>query len=300
MTDARGMVELDAQLIADVEALQLSARQLAVGAAAGMHRSPRRGSWIEFLEHKLYAPGDDIRRIDWRAFAKTDRYHVKNYEDETNLFLEILLDTSASMDFASEGLRPKLEIARQLAAALAYLALRQGDATGLVSFATTVVDRLPARATGSHLFEVLARLATMRPEGETSLTKSLDLFGQPTRRRSMLVIFSDLFDPAPTVMDAFRRLAARRHDIVLIHLLDPAELEFPYENPAMFSAMEDQRRLFVHPRTLRASFVREMRAFLDRTHRTLAEMGVEYRRVMTNDDLTLALGDFLRGRQGQI
>lgn len=284
-------------LLAEIEGLQIAARQIVQGALAGVHRSLRRGSSIEFSEHKLYTPGDDIRHIDWRAFAKTDRYHVKQFEDETNLNVELLIDTSASMEFQSGALPSKLDYARQLAAAFSYLALRQGDATGLVTFSADGLEQLPARATSSHLMEIMHRLAGLQPHGATAVARSMEQFAQRSRRRAVVIVLTDLFDPAPELVDAFRRLTARRHDVALFHLLDPAELEFPYENPSTFLSMEDPRRLFVHPRTLRNAYVKEMRAFLERTSRTLAEAGVDYQRVSTAENPAHVMAAFLRARE---
>lgn len=289
-------LELSPQLLSDIESLQLAARTIVAGALAGAHRSNRRGSSIEFSEHKLYTPGDEIKHIDWRAYAKTDRYHVKQFEDETNITLELLIDSSASMGYAGEGRASKLDYARELGAALCYLALRQGDASGLVTFATTIRDQLPARATSAHFIEVMSRLVKLAPSGTTSLVQGLDQFAQRSRRRALVVIISDLFDPDPSLLDAFRRLAARRHDVALLHVLDPAEIEFPFENPATFESMEDNRKLFVHPRTLKQHYVREMQAFLDRTARSLRESGIDYRQIRTDTAPAQVLGDFLRGR----
>ncbi len=291
---------VDADLLAEIETLQLEARKVAHGALSGMHRSLRRGSSIEFSEHKLYTPGDDIRHVDWRAYAKTDRYHVKQFEDETNILVEVLVDHSGSMAFGGEDRQTKLDSARTLAAALAYLALRQGDAAGLVTFSHRVTDELPARATSAHLMEVLTRLVQVRAEGATGIARSIDSFAQRTRRRAVAIVLTDLFDPDPGLMDAFRRLAARRHDVAVLHLLDPAELEFPYENPSLFVSMEDNRRLFVHPRTLRSAFVAEMATFLDETARRMSEAGIDYQRVDTREPLGQVLGAFLRGRERRV
>ncbi len=288
---------IDAAVLAEIESLMLAARQVATGALVGMHRSLRRGSSSEFSEHKLYAPGDDIRHIDWHAYAKTDRYHVKQFEDETNLTLEVLVDHSGSMDFASEGLPAKLATARVLAAALTYLALRQGDAAGLVCYADGVTDELPARATGAHWMEVLTRLVRIAPQGRTGIGRAIDRFAQQERRRAITVVISDLFDPDPDLMQAFRRLGARRHDVAVLHLMDPVEIDFPYENPSIFASMEDERRLFIHPRTLRHAFVTEMQRFLKDTARGMAEIGVDYRLVSTRELPAHVLGTFLRGRE---
>jgi uncharacterized protein (DUF58 family) len=289
----------DAALLAEVEHLFLTARVLARGALAGMHRSVRRGASIEFSEHKLYTPGDDIRHIDWRAFAKTDRYHVKQFEDETNLRVELLVDHSGSMAFATENRQTKLSYARSLAAALSYLALRQGDAAGLFTFSDRVTSEVPALASSSHLNEVLRRLAALQASGPTHIADSIDHFARTRRRQSVTILLTDLFDANPDLMHAFRRLAARHHDISVLHLLDPAEVRFPYENPTLFVSMEDTQRLFVHPRTLRAAYVAQMRRFLDNTARQMAEVGIHYHIVHTDERPERVLGAFLRRREAR-
>lgn len=290
----------DAALLAEIETLQLNARRAAHGALAGIHRSLRRGSSIEFSEHKVYTPGDDIRHIDWRAFAKTDRYHIKQFEDETDITVEIIVDHSGSMAFASGDGPTKLEVARRIAAALGYLALRQGDAAGLLTYAEQVTDELPARATSAHLVELLGRLTRLTPSGRTSVARCIDHFAQRTRRRAVAIVISDLFDPDPDLINAFRRLSARRHDVAVLHLLDPAEIDFPYENPSLFVSMEDERRLFVHPRTLRTAYVTEMQKFLADTGRQMAEAGIDYHQIDTREPAAQVLGRFLRGREGRV
>ncbi len=286
----------DAALLSEIEGLQLRARQAAQGALAGVHRSQRRGVSTEFSEHKLYSPGDDVRRIDWRAYAKTDRYHVKQFEDETNLSLELLVDHSGSMRFAGEGRPTKLAYAQVVAGALSYLALRQGDATGLTTFAGEHEENLPPRATSSHLLEVLARLTRLQPDGPTHVRQALDRFAEARKRKSVVVLISDLYDPDPALLASFHRLSARGHDVSVLHLLDKAELEFGYESPALFCSMEDSRRLFVHPRTLRNVFVAEMKKFLTRIERGLTEGRVDYQRIFTDMPAAQALGQFLRPR----
>ena len=295
-----GSSPTDAALLAEIENLHLRAQLAVQGALAGTHRSLRRGTSIEFSEHKLYTPGDDVRHIDWRAFAKTDRYHIKQFEDETNLTLELLVDHSGSMAYASEGNPRKIEVARTLAGALSYLALRQGDATGLFAFGEGVTAELPPRATSSHLLEVLGRLVRLEPHGKTGLVASLDRFSQSRRRRSVVFLISDLFDPDPSMHAALRRLAARRHDVTVLQLVDPAELSFPFENPAQFASLEDERRIFVHPRTLRAAFVAEMERFLTATARLCAESQIDYHRIDTSTPPARALGEVLRRREARV
>lgn len=296
----------DAALLAEIETLMLVARNVAQGALAGVHRSRKRGASIEFSEHKVYTPGDDVRHIDWRAYARTDRFHIKQFEDETNLHIELLVDHSGSMAFKSEAqaspdspVISKLQYAKTLAAALSYLALRQGDATGLFMFASDVTDELPARSSSTHLMEVLTRLARVEPADTTGIVRAIDHFAKRQRRRTVAFVMSDLFDPDPDLMSAFRRLAARRHDVSVLHLLDGAELDFPYDNPSNFESMEDDRRLFVHPRALRTTFVAEMRAFIDRTARAMSEAGIDYRLVDTRHPPARVLGELLRSREAR-
>ena len=288
----------DSTILAEIEGLYLTSRHAAQGALAGMHRSLRRGTSIEFSEHKVYTPGDDIRHIDWRAFAKTDRFHVKQFEDETNLRIEILVDHSGSMAFRSgEGeAHSKLSFTKVVSGALSYLALRQGDATGLCTFAEKITDELPPRASSSHLMEMLSRLARVEGMGSSGITQSIDQFAQRRRRRTVAIVLSDLFDPNPDLLGAFRRLAARRHDVTVFHVLDPWEVDFPYENPSIFHSIEDDRRLFVHPRTLRSAYTEEMKAFLERTATSMSEIGIDYRLAITNNAPARVLGDFLRTR----
>lgn len=286
----------DPELLGEIEGLQLRARQVVHGALAGVHRSLRRGTSIEFSEHKRYTPGDEIRHIDWRAYAKTDRYHVKQFEDETNLTIELLLDHSGSMQFASAGRPSKLDYGRTLASALSYLALRQGDATGLLTFADEVTGELPPRSSSTHLMEILARLARLEARNATGIRRCVDFFAQSRRRKAVAILISDLFDPDPELWDAFRRLSARRHDVAVLQLIDSAELDFPFENPSLFVSMEDERRLFVHPRVLRQAFIAEMRKFLEQTARTMAEIGVDYHCIDTRTQPAPALATFLRSR----
>lgn len=262
----------------------------------GLHRSAQRGTSIEFSEHKLYTPGDDVRHIDWRAYAKSDRYHVKQYEDETNLNVEIIIDQSASMNFLGGGTQTKLSFARKFAAALSYLALKQGDGVGLFRFSADEVARLPARASSMHLNEILVNLGASPGSGETMLSKHLAKFAIEIKKRSLVVVLSDLFDVDDSWLKTFNLLAAKRHDVVLIHVLDPHEASFPYDSPAQFSSMEDSRSILVHPRSLRNTYVKEMRRFLERVENKLREQGIDYFRFLTDTKPSQGLVNFLRTR----
>jgi uncharacterized protein (DUF58 family) len=274
----------DAALLAQIERLTLKARFAAQGAVAGMHRATRRGTSIAFSEHKLYAPGDDVRHLDWHAFAKTDRYHIKQYEDENNLTLQLWVDHSGSMGF-QHGTRPtKLAYATYLAAALAHIALGQGDAVGLATFAAGISSELPARAQVSHYNELLTRLTQLLPGGATGVSQAVQSLGARTARRQVIMVMTDLFDPDPNLLGAFQQLTARRNEVTLLHILDPAEISFDYELPTTFASMEDARQLFVHPRTLRKTYIAEMEKFLAQTQRDMAAAGISYHLARTDLD----------------
>ena len=286
----------DSGLLTDTEGLHLVARKMTSGSLAGLHRSPRRGSSIEFSEHKLYTPGDDIRHIDWRAFAKTDRLHVKQFEDETNLRIELLCDHSGSMGFQGNQTLSKLDYSKTLAASLALLGLSQGDAVGLQTFTSQVSHQIPARSRSSHLMEILAHIASLRPQGETNVSGCLEEFARTRRRPAVTIMITDLFEPNNTYLEVIRGLTARRHDIALLHVLAPDEVDFPYENPAQFECMEANRRMFVHPRAFRSMYVEAMKEHLDSVKQEMTALGVDYRLIKTDQDPREALGLFLRER----
>jgi uncharacterized protein (DUF58 family) len=286
-------------LLTDVDGLFLAARQTASGTLTGLHRSTRRGSSIEFSEHKLYTPGDDVKHIDWRAFAKTDKIHVKQFEDETNLRIELLIDHSGSMGFKGEQPLSKLEYAKVLTASLAYLALRQSDATGLATFATQISQQLPPRSRSSHLMEIIDRLAALQAEGETDLSATLEQFVRSRRRPTFTIVVTDLLDPSETLMPMLRALASKKHEVTVLHILAPEEIEFPYENPAVFSSMEDSRKLFVHPRTLRQRYVKAMEEHLSIRKKEMQSAQIDYRLIRTDEPPRQALEDFIKRRMGK-
>jgi len=299
-SDSFGVPELTPALLNEIESLHFAARNIATGALAGIHRSLRRGASIEFSEHKLYTPGDDIRHIDWRAFAKTDRYHVKQFEDETNLRIELLIDHSGSMGFRGESSLSKLQYARALGAALTYLTLRQGDSTGLVTFNQDTTTELPPRSNSSHLLEILGRLTELRPDGETGVASCIERFAQTRRKKTIAILLTDLLDPSPHLHTAFRQLVASKHEVAVLHLLDPAEIEFSYESPAQFHSMEDSRQLFIHPRTIAPAYRKEMQRFLETTAASMLGIGVDYQLIRTDTPPQNALSHFLRNRSRNV
>jgi uncharacterized protein (DUF58 family) len=255
--------------------LNLVARSVVEGFVSGLHRSPYHGFSVEFAEHREYAPGDNIKDLDWRAWAKSDRFYVKRYEEETNLSAHILLDTSASMTFRSRGLS-KLEYACFLAASLAYLMVRQQDSVGLVVFAKGIQERLPPHSTTAHLNELLRALERVKPGGETDTAATFHQLAEMIKRRGLIVILSDLLDDEREVLRALRHFRHRRHEVIIFHILDPAERHFPYSRLSDFVDLETGDRLQVDPRFVRRDYLEQMEAFVANYRRGTTESAIDY------------------------
>jgi uncharacterized protein (DUF58 family) len=289
---------LDPLDIARLESMAVRARVIVEGAFAGMHQNPHAGSSIEFSEHKEYAPGDDIRRIDWKAAGRVDRYYIKRFEDETEMRTFLLLDASASMGYGRKG-PSKLAYASYLAAALAYLLAQQGDPAGLLIFDERTRQVLPPRTRGGHIRDLLAALDAVYAAGRTEPGRALAHVGEMADRRSLVVLFTDLLDAPADLADRLRQLRSRGNDVVLFQLLDPDEVELPFDELTEFEAMEpdDARRLLVDPRDLAASFRRESAALRERWRQICLEARVEHRFATTADPPAEVLRGFLFARQ---
>ena len=303
--DARGdtrapaqPLALDPTDIARLGSMSVRARVIVEGAFAGMHQNPHAGSSIEFSEHKEYAPGDDIRRIDWKAVGRVDRYYIKRFEDETEMRTFLLIDSSASMGYGRKGVT-KLEYASYVAAALAYLLAQQGDPAGLLLFDEKTRQYLPPRTRGGHIRDLLVALEAAYPAGRTEPGRALAEVGEIADRRSLIVLFSDLLDAPADLSDRLRQVRSRGNDVVLFHILDPDEVELPYDDVTDFEGMEpeDTRRLLVDPRDLAASFKRESAALRERWRQACLEARVEYRFATTAEPPAEVLRAFLFARQ---
>jgi uncharacterized protein (DUF58 family) len=293
-----GLSLLRPDLVARLGALNLKARQVVEGVLSGLHKSPHHGQSIEFAEHKEYSPGDEIRHIDWKAYGKFDKYYVKQFEHETNLRAWIVLDASKSMAYGHEGVT-KLEYAKVLAASLAYLLVQQSDAVGVLVYGAGTRTFLPVRASGGHLHEVLDTLEATEADGETNLPAAIDFLAERSHRRAMVLLLTDLLDPEEATVAHIRRLRARRHDVSVFHLMDRAEVEFPFEDPTLFLGMEDDRQLPVHPLEIRESYLEEVQAFLEATRKSLTEADIDYRHTLTDTPYDRVLVDFLGRRKRQ-
>jgi uncharacterized protein (DUF58 family) len=277
-----GRLALDPVDLARLESMSLRARVIVEGAFAGMHHHPHAGTSIEFAEHKEYAPGDDLRHMDWKAVARVERYYIKRFEDETEMRTFLLVDASASMGYKRRGVS-KLEYASYLAAALGYLLAQQGDPAGLLVFDDRTRQYLPPRTRGGHIRDLLLALDGVYAAGRTQPGRALAHAGELADRRSLIVLMTDLLDAPPDgpdgLADRLRQLRSRGHDVALFHLLDPDEVELPFEDLTQFEGVEpdDARRLLVDPRDLAASFARESLALRERWRLACLEARVEYR-----------------------
>ncbi len=294
-TDSGKRRVVDAELLARLAHLSVHAGQVVEGTLTGQHRSPHQGASVEFAQHREYAPGDEIRHIDWRAYARSDRYQIKQYEDETNLRAFLLVDTSGSMDYGREGLPTKVEYAARLAAALAWVLLRQGDAVGLLTFGERLGTYVPPRARADHFWNLARVLSEAPVGGPTDVVGVLEHVAEISGRRAVVVLVSDCFDFSGRLAALARQLHRRRHRVEVFQVLDPDEWSFPFEEVTVFEAMESEERVLADPRGMRDAYLQEIRSYCEGLRAELREGGVGYRRVRTDQALEQPVLSFFRG-----
>jgi len=287
---------LDPKVLARLSAVPLFSRHAMQGNISGRHSSPHRGSSVEFAEYRKYVPGDDLRRLDWRAFGRTDRYYVKEFEADTNLRCCVVVDTSGSMAYASKGFTSKIEYARQIAAAMSYLAAQQGDAVGLACVAEKIVQNIPPRRSAAHLKVILDTLENAKPSGDTQLPAILDEIAETIRQRALVVIISDFFVDPTILKGCFEHLRFRKHDVAAFHLLDPLEMEFSFQRPVRFTDMEGGQPLFVEPTEIADRYHKALKTYLTDLQRIVLETAVDYHRVITSEAYEHPMMRFLVGR----
>ncbi|MBN96178.1 MAG: hypothetical protein CL928_19235 [Deltaproteobacteria bacterium] len=296
---------ISAELLEQVRNLVAHAKAVVRGSGTGVHRSHRLGGGSEFAEHKNYGPGDDLRHVDWKVFGRTDRYLVKQFESERRTEVRLVLDRSGSMAFGTTGSHEaaawgpwpstKWEAARALGLALAFVFLRQGDRLGLSILDGAHSAPLPARGGAQLMHELSHAVLSSQPTGSARLGDNLRNFS-PSRSRPLVVLVSDLMaEDEGEAQKALAHLRARGSEVWLVHIVDPAEIHFPYEEPTLFVGLEDQQSLGLNPRELAASYRAEFAAFLDRQRTRCLQDGIHYLRVVTDEPLEEALAGFLRG-----
>jgi uncharacterized protein (DUF58 family) len=285
---------LDFDVLARIDNMQLLAKVVVEGFILGLHRSPFRGFSVEFAEYRQYTPGDEVKHIDWKVYAKTDRYYIKQFEEETNLACYIMLDASGSMAYRSSETRPsKLQYGQYLAACLSYFIMRQRDATGLMIFDDKVRTVLPPRLRHSHLKRMLTELESVKPGGETNISRPLHDLAEGLRRRGLIILISDLIDDPESVLSALQHFRFQGHDVIVFHLMDNAELTFPFNTLTEFTDLETGEKTMVSPEGMRPVYMEQMRRFLTSYEKGCAGVKADYKLLDTMRPLELALSEYL-------
>ena len=291
-----GWSYLDPHALMRIKSLELRAKTVVEGFYSGIHRSPFHGFSVEFSEYRQYSPGDDLRYLDWRLFARTDRYYIKRFEDETNVLCHLLVDQSRSMGFG-QGELTKWQYAQTMAATIAYFLTLQRDAVGLVTFDEQIVDILPARHRTGHLRHVLAALAREPGGQSTNLAQPLEQIVQTVRRRGLVVLISDLLASAEVLATQLGYLRSQGHDVLVFRVLDPAEIDFSFDTSSIFLDMETGERLYIDPTTARADYLRRFGDHARQLAEACNRWGVELAVCPTDRPLELSLFDLLKSRQ---
>jgi uncharacterized protein (DUF58 family) len=288
---------LNPQTLAELQGLELKARLIVEGYVSGLHKSPYHGFSIEFAEHREYVQGDDLRYVDWKVFGKSDRYYLKQYEEETNFACYFLLDTSESMLYRSEkGSVTKLGYAQYVCAALSYLILKQQDAVGLATFDNAVRNFVRAGSHPSHLKQVCHVMDIAGAMGETSMGPIFHDLSERIKKRGLVVILSDLFDDVASLMLGLKHFRHRRHEVLVLQVIDPAEQDFPFQDPTLFKGLEGLPEQLTEPRSLRTAYQSEFEAFLKSIRRGCRDLHMDYTLLRTDQSLDVALRTFLTGR----
>ncbi|HWP22787.1 MAG TPA: DUF58 domain-containing protein [Candidatus Binatia bacterium] len=286
----------DPKVLAGISNLALRARWVVEGMMSGIHRSRAKGFSVEFEEHREYSPGDEIRRIDWKALGKFDRYFIKEYEDETNLRAYLLCDASASMNYASDGVT-KFDYACTLTASLAYLILKQQDAAGVVTFSNRIENFVPPRAKRDYLIQILHALENRGPAGETNVGKILDDIAGQIKRRGLVVLVSDLLDEPGAILKGLKQFRFKGNDVIVFHLLDPAELDLPFEGNILFEDLEAaDLRVIADPRAIRSTYRQVVQEFITAMRKECHDNSIDYQLISTATPLDRALASYLSWR----
>ncbi|MFG0335069.1 MAG: DUF58 domain-containing protein [Maioricimonas sp. JB049] len=290
---------ITSEMLARLSGLELRARVLVEGYLAGLHRSPHEGFSVEFAEHREYVPGDDLRYLDWKVFGKRDRYYLKQFEAETTFTCHLLVDLSESMVFrSSDAALSKADYAKCLAAAIASIVLRQQDAVGLTIFDSQVRSELPVSGKRSQLQEIIRRLETSEPAGESAIGDVLHDIARRLGRRSVVIVISDLFDEPDQIAAGLQHLRFQRHDLSVLQVIDPAEADFPFDEPARFLGLEDQQEQFVEPRLIRQAYLEEFTAARRTIEAACHAIQGDYLLAATDDPADRVLSRFISHRDG--
>jgi uncharacterized protein (DUF58 family) len=286
---------LSPDLVARLGRVEMKARHLVEGFLSGLHKSPFRGFSVEFAEHRGYVPGDDVRHLDWKVYGKRERYYIKQYHEETNFAVTLLLDTSESMTFGS-GATSKLDYASLLAAALAYVVLRQNDAVAFGAYDRRAAAYLPPGTRLPFLAKLAEALERVDTDGTTDTGKALAQLSRCMARKGIAVVLSDFLDSPDGVLAGLRELRARGNEVIAVHVLDPAELEFPLKGHVRFKGMEKELHAFVEPQRVRQAYLEALEAHLHALRQGASRSGIDYRLVSTSEAPDRFLRTYLAAR----
>lgn len=281
--------------------LELKARMIVEGYVSGMHKSPFHGFSAEFAEHREYVPGDDLRYVDWKVFGKSDRYYLKQFEEETNFSCHILLDASESMKYKSSDVAvSKFEYARYIAAALAYLIVQQQDAVGLVTFDKTIREFVPPSSRASHLKNLIHIMDITSATGESSIGTIFHQLAEQIKHRGLVIILSDLFDNLDELERGLKHFRYRKMDVSVLHIIDPAEQDFPFDSPTLFKGLEVTLEQMAEPRSLRKAYQKEFEQFLQQTRGICRTLQMEHQLIRTDQPLDIAISSYLNHRMQRL
>jgi uncharacterized protein (DUF58 family) len=289
---------VDPKALMAIRNLELRARVVVEGFWTGLHRSPYHGFSVEFTEYRQYSPGDDTRYLDWRLYARSDRYYLKKFEDETNLRCHLLVDQSRSMDYGSLSYS-KSDYARTLAATLGWFLNGQGDAVGLFTFDSQVRDYLPARHRHGHLRQLMLALEKRGAGQDTNLNAPLRRFSELVHKRGLVVLISDLLAPVDELEPSLGRLTAAGHEVILFQVLDPNELAFNFQNAMLFQDIENKRDVYLDPEAVRSEYQRKLAEHSEGVEKICRRLGISFHRATTDRPLEFSLSDFLRSRSSR-
>ena len=287
---------LDPDVLARLGVIPLESRTPMIGNVAGRHRSPHRGSSVEFAEYRKYVPGDDTRRLDWKAYARSDRYYIKEFEADTNLRAYFVVDSSGSMNFSSGDHPSKIDFARRIAATLAYLIVHQGDSAGLSCCHEKIHLEIPPSRRPAQLQAIFDSLQNLQAKGQTGLISALHQIAEKTPQRALIIILSDLFTDTKELGDALQHLRFRKHDVAMFHLLDPQEIDFHFQRPHRFVDLEDGNTIVAEPQLIAEEYQNALRQFLENVEKKCHDIHADYHLIQTHTDYEEIVSHFITAR----
>jgi uncharacterized protein (DUF58 family) len=287
---------LEPRVLSKISGMELRARTVVEGFISGLHRSPYRGFSVEFAEYREYTPGDDTRFIDWKVYARSDRYYLKEFEEETNLSCHILIDSSASMEYHSEGNPSKLEYASYLAASLGYLIFQQRDGVGLMVFDHEIRQFIPSRNKRGHLLSILRYLEHLEPRHKTEISLPLHQMAEIINKKGLIILISDLLDEPENTLRGLQHFRFKGHDVLVFHIMDPAELSFPFENATRFLDLEGAGDVMAIPSMVKETYLENVRNHIDAFRRGCGRLNIDYEILDTSKPLDFALFSYLSNR----